>query len=84
MCVDASTSFTRSLTKLPKPIRMQPMHQRALIDDYSKREDGPLVMIGELVRYRPSAFRRGHRGRPLGLALGSVVLNGGHFFTGPA
>ena len=49
MCVDASTSFTRSLTKLPKPIRMQPMHQRALIDDYSKREDGPLVTIGELV-----------------------------------
>ena len=34
-------------------------------------------MIGELVRYRPSAFRRGHRGRPLGLAIGSVVLNGG-------
>jgi hypothetical protein len=32
----------------------------------AKREDGPLVVIGELVRYRPSAFRRGHRGRPLG------------------
>jgi hypothetical protein len=44
------------------------------------------ALIDELVRYslRPSAFRRGHRSRPLGLASGSVVLYGGHFVIGPA
>jgi hypothetical protein len=51
----------------------------------AKREDGPLVSIAELVRYRPSAFRT----RSWCVAAspgpkGSLVLPGGHFVTGPA
>jgi hypothetical protein len=44
----------------------------------AKREDGPLVSIAELVRYRPSAFRRGTAktrdgGRVSGLAANAGI-----------